>query len=250
MHPQERAFMQAIIETPEDDAPRLIAADWLEEYGQAARAEFVRLQVELAVLRPGPVEHRKASSLLRRYYKGAPVNMRGRTPASKLMREQVLLDTHWSLWLHDTFDTISPDVGCSTRGVGVGFGVSLYDEWHGERGHFDCSFRRGFVAKITLPTADFLAHAGALGAACPLERVTLSDREPDVTGNLNHFWERGNRLTEERGDIPGAIFDRMWPRQSYDHALFRTRDLAIDALSAACVSLARAEARKLREVSP
>ena len=29
---------------PEDDAPRLILADWLEEHGQPERAEFVRLQ--------------------------------------------------------------------------------------------------------------------------------------------------------------------------------------------------------------
>src|SRR5947209_12141117 len=29
---------------PEDDAPRLVLADWLEENGQLARADFIRLQ--------------------------------------------------------------------------------------------------------------------------------------------------------------------------------------------------------------
>src|SRR6478672_7525843 len=49
----EEAFWQSIQEAPEDDAPRLIYADWLEEQGgaaQTARAEFIRVQCELARL--------------------------------------------------------------------------------------------------------------------------------------------------------------------------------------------------------
>lgn len=49
----ERAFLQAIRETPDDDAPRLIYADWLEEQGGgewAARAAFIRIQCRLAEL--------------------------------------------------------------------------------------------------------------------------------------------------------------------------------------------------------
>ncbi len=41
----ERAFLQAIREEPEDDARRLIFADWLEEQGGTAReaqAHFIR----------------------------------------------------------------------------------------------------------------------------------------------------------------------------------------------------------------
>jgi uncharacterized protein (TIGR02996 family) len=44
----DRAFLQAIREHPEDDAPRLVYADWLEEQGQAERAEFIRVQCALA----------------------------------------------------------------------------------------------------------------------------------------------------------------------------------------------------------
>jgi uncharacterized protein (TIGR02996 family) len=44
----EEAFLQKIIENPDDDAPRLVFADWLEEHGQAERAEFIRVQCELA----------------------------------------------------------------------------------------------------------------------------------------------------------------------------------------------------------
>jgi uncharacterized protein (TIGR02996 family) len=42
------AFLHAIAETPEDDTPRLVYADWLEENGNVERAEFIRVQIELA----------------------------------------------------------------------------------------------------------------------------------------------------------------------------------------------------------
>jgi uncharacterized protein (TIGR02996 family) len=56
----ERAFLQAIREEPEDDARRLIFADWLEEQGGAARearAPFIRAQCRLASL-PADDPHR------------------------------------------------------------------------------------------------------------------------------------------------------------------------------------------------
>jgi uncharacterized protein (TIGR02996 family) len=48
---QRRAFIQAIQEPPEDDAPRLVFADWLDENGDEPRAEFIRLQCRLPHLR-------------------------------------------------------------------------------------------------------------------------------------------------------------------------------------------------------
>lgn len=43
------AFLQAILENPDDDAPRLIYADWLEERGDP-RGELIRIQCQLAAL--------------------------------------------------------------------------------------------------------------------------------------------------------------------------------------------------------
>src|SRR5262245_57924927 len=45
--PEVLAFLQAIKENPDDDAPRLVLADWLEERGDL-RGEFVRLQCQRA----------------------------------------------------------------------------------------------------------------------------------------------------------------------------------------------------------
>jgi uncharacterized protein (TIGR02996 family) len=46
-----QAFLDDIIAHPDDDAPRLIFADWLEEHGNPERAEFIRVQIELARVR-------------------------------------------------------------------------------------------------------------------------------------------------------------------------------------------------------
>src|SRR5271156_4248840 len=46
MAAHDDAFLQAIRETPEEDAPRLIYADWLEERGDP-RGEFIRVQCTL-----------------------------------------------------------------------------------------------------------------------------------------------------------------------------------------------------------
>jgi uncharacterized protein (TIGR02996 family) len=49
-------LLQEVLATPQDDAPRLVCADWLEEHGDdadLARAEFIRVQCELARLPEG-----------------------------------------------------------------------------------------------------------------------------------------------------------------------------------------------------
>jgi uncharacterized protein (TIGR02996 family) len=74
-------LLQAIIETPEDDAPRLIYADWLAEHGgpdDVARAEFIRLQIDKARL---PEDDPRLPELN--------------------TREQFLLETHGESWRHD-----------------------------------------------------------------------------------------------------------------------------------------------------
>jgi uncharacterized protein (TIGR02996 family) len=70
-----RPFLEAIRDNLDDDGVRRIYADWLEENGDPARAEFIRIQCELARL--GPEDGRAAT--LRE-------------------REKVLLDAHGPTW--------------------------------------------------------------------------------------------------------------------------------------------------------
>jgi uncharacterized protein (TIGR02996 family) len=64
---EDQAFLEAIRESPDDDAVRLVYADWLEEQGDASRAEFIRVQCELAHLsgkeERAELEHREEQLL-------------------------------------------------------------------------------------------------------------------------------------------------------------------------------------------
>jgi uncharacterized protein (TIGR02996 family) len=73
---QEEALLQAILAAPDDDAVRLVYADWLEENGRPQRAELIRLQCELARL---PAESPRRQGLQE--------------------REQALLKAHAQEWV-------------------------------------------------------------------------------------------------------------------------------------------------------
>src|ERR1019366_6268609 len=72
MADMRKAFLGDIIENIDDDAPRLVFADWLADNGDPARAEFIRIQCRLAAevgwVRPwaryqscGPLDPREAA---------------------------------------------------------------------------------------------------------------------------------------------------------------------------------------------
>jgi uncharacterized protein (TIGR02996 family) len=71
-----RGFLDDIVANIDDDTPRLVYADWLEENGQDERAEFIRLQVQRWRL---PV------------WDAAQVRLR--------LREEELLKQHGEAWL-------------------------------------------------------------------------------------------------------------------------------------------------------
>jgi uncharacterized protein (TIGR02996 family) len=82
------AFLRAINAQPDDDTPRLVFADWLDENGDPARAEFIRVQIALARL---PEEGRHDSELA--------------------VRSRALEDAHQEQWLAE----IPTDLYCHTH---------------------------------------------------------------------------------------------------------------------------------------
>src|SRR5438874_337468 len=90
------ALLRAIRESPDDDAPRLVYADWLEEHGDPDRAAFVRARVRLARLSPrdparAPLGATAAALLKRhgrRWREGLP-----RWAATKARYERGFLET-------------------------------------------------------------------------------------------------------------------------------------------------------------
>lgn len=76
--PDEQAFLDTIFEYPDEDGPRLVYADWLEESGRTERAEFIRIQMELPHVLP-----------------------RSRERAALARREKQLLSKHRSEWFSE-----------------------------------------------------------------------------------------------------------------------------------------------------
>lgn len=58
------ALLVAILSHPDEDTPRLIYADWLQENGDADRGEFIRIDVELARTPPGTEEDERRRKTL------------------------------------------------------------------------------------------------------------------------------------------------------------------------------------------
>ncbi len=53
MTADERGLWAAVLAAPDDDLPRLVYADWLEENGRGPLAAFIRAQIDLARVTPG-----------------------------------------------------------------------------------------------------------------------------------------------------------------------------------------------------
>ncbi len=81
----EKGLLDDICTHPDDDAPRLVYADWLEEHGRPERAEFIRVQLALA----GPEADGPRRGELRR-------------------RERELLEAHADEWLRPLRELLGP----------------------------------------------------------------------------------------------------------------------------------------------
>jgi uncharacterized protein (TIGR02996 family) len=140
---ERAAFIRAICEQPDDDTVRLVFADWLDENGEGERAEFIRVQCELATA----VRDREASD--RGFTAGHVCN----DPACRvcpLRRRERELGTR------ELLDPADPLRITRRTEIPLSGGAFL------ENDVFGFGFRRGFVEAVTCFAADFLAHADAL----------------------------------------------------------------------------------------
>jgi len=73
----ESALLGAIRGNPDEDTPRLVFADWLQENGQTERAEFIRLQCEAARMPLGTKDRRKKEIAAEKLFKAHKVEWFG-----------------------------------------------------------------------------------------------------------------------------------------------------------------------------
>ena len=61
----QQALLRAIIKNPDEDTPRLMYADWLEEHDEPYRAKFIRAQLKAATAPPKKTGGREEHELER-----------------------------------------------------------------------------------------------------------------------------------------------------------------------------------------
>jgi len=221
-------FLRTICERPDDDAPRMVYADWLDEFAgeerceacdgegkttrdnngnvwvsecktchgsgyvanhYAERAEFIRVQIALANSRHGGIPKVQYAELKN--------------------RERELSNQYGLTWLPRQF----MDLEAQRAEV---FGVVQYS--------------RGFISSISLTCSDFMQHAKALFDPAmggqPITRVVLTDANSHLImiapmRGLACHWDAAIRLAFGN------------PKEL--SRLYATQQLALDALSDAAV---------------
>ncbi len=150
------AFLQAIRKAPDDDVPRLIYADWLEEHGQTDRAEFIRIQCRMPHLPETSAERD--------------------VPAERMVE---LLRRNWSAWVGPLRQIVGPK--CDRYG----------EDWLREEYYSEglTRFRRGFVNRLALDAKGFLSNADALLGLVPLRHLSLwgAGNCADALANCSHL---------------------------------------------------------------
>ena len=188
-------FLADIIEHPDDDTPRLIYADWLEEHGDAARANFIRAQCHLA-----------------RFCRDSNEPFESGLPAEQLREE------HRHAFLAPLLE------------IGLPEGITRYH--YGEESGFTFRFRRGFVEDIEVYGAEgarqFAERAEAVFTRTPLLHLRFQVSVPQLRRDLRHATHGGVYTA-----IPFAVLKALLDLPAVRHLrLFDLREqiLASDAV--------------------
>lgn len=312
MTPDERALLGAVLADPRDDLPRLVYADWLEEHttdrqcwacqgygtlqgsgpdrsnptcdvcsgtgrvsnGNSERAEFIRVQVELARIDPLKCWHpegstadcRQCGALRRRereLWSGGENSFAPQLAGLVNRNAPGACLTHWGTPNQDINSTIR---GTWVRGfvesVRAPLGVLFGGECPGcidgviesaEFGVTPCQSCSG--------TGRTAGAAADVFASQPVTEVVLTDREPwtirhDAFGWYD-FAHPGLGASHDESLLPTDLFDLLplegrntdadprggrTGRRDY-WAWYSSRSLALSALSAACVARGRGTGR-------
>jgi uncharacterized protein (TIGR02996 family) len=213
------ALLRCVIEAPDDDTPRLIFADWLEEHGEGARAEFVRVQCRIAeiqrmcwcgscVKRRGGGQHHNGPCGVDQERVTLPDG--SSRQAFLRRRERELLDTHHRDWFQI--------FGLSAAGFGESHELCWWPagDSRGQSRVMEGSTRRGFVAHVSLTATDWLTHAPAITAAHPIEEVTFTEFRTADGNALCWQWMKAMGRHPLREGVVGqttrTMLADLWPR--------------------------------------
>ena len=148
-HPDWPAFVAAIVAQPDDDTLRLVAADFLEENGNADRAAFIRVQVALAQLEASKLGKSLEADELRK-------------------KERVFLGPFSEYRLLWAMEECPELVSMERPGKSLA-SLGLPAVQNAER----LRWHRGFVERVDCPAAEWLRHGVAVRQRNPVREVIL-----------------------------------------------------------------------------
>lgn len=239
--PQRAALYRAILDDPEDDAVRLVYADFLDEYGgedDRLRAEFIRVQVVVARLEMASGHPRTTplawSCKCDVCEKAKPLRRRQNWLWSPIPNPP----GHPCQW----FDVPNWACHCKQRERVLTWAPPDYSE-------IAADVRRGFVSEVRAPLAALLAHGAAILGAHPVTRMVAADREPDHEEDNRWHWFPGDH--DAADVLPIHLFDALTGQvNQYGWATdkaYGSREKALEALHAVTLAFCRGQAEKARK---
>ena len=252
------ALLAAVLADPEDDAPRLVLADWFEENGQEERGEFVRVQCRIAEY------ERQAGGDPRRKF-GWPVHYETLRHRERELWRNGCVEWFCVEWFEHLKDTpvcvaLTEGDACDkpTHGLPVrGFIGELRTTLAGFLGG-PCSHCRGrgsnaipsdwqdwSQCKQCKGTGRTLGAVGVF-AREPVTAVRLTCREPYPILDGSGLWAWGNVLPDRNGaeGLPDEIYGLLagFVRGGGLAKHYPSRDAALAALSRAATNYGRVAA--------
>jgi uncharacterized protein (TIGR02996 family) len=179
-------FIAAVIARPDDDLPRLIYADWLDENGECERAEFIRVQCELCrcdpetAMRPPHVSE---------------VNWR-RTAGWRSHRRWTYLRRRERELLTGGPLPNNTMKWCDESGCRFLRNADYHTNWW---------FQRGFLSEIRCSWSDWQRRADTIRAATPIRKVRLTTEIAPIPYGVQFSPGRSSAIWIPR--YPGIEFE-------------------------------------------
>jgi uncharacterized protein (TIGR02996 family) len=250
MNPTESALLQAVIASPDDDLPRLVLADWLEENGQPERAEFIRVQIDLDKCQwQGDLIEPWGRHLVHR-----EIQLLGVDDSDKWFPGPTWLELVADTQVKDGYRF--PDgsrSGILRRGFVSEVRCTLTD-WCG--GECPCFTNEPDYRHERCGGTGYLTGIGpAVVRSHPVEVVVLTDREPWEERQGVYGWWR-ETPDGDHTELPPYLFDVLAKSDPDYHPFnevvwYSTAEAAVAALSALLIAWAKSQPHQARiESSP
>jgi uncharacterized protein (TIGR02996 family) len=188
----ELALLRAVCDRPDDDTPRLVYADWLDDLGDrllSTHAAFIRAQIDWT---------RRKNQMGDEEYQAA----------SSEMHRLLLSFVHWEGSDWSAGNALS--MRLMDRKVG-GTGYTRPERWE-----------RGFPNVVLFPSvvaweraAGFDLHGDRMYERVPLRRTRVRGRHPALIRHPGWYWRMASGSVRQRHELPEPVYRHLLADNNY-----------------------------------